>query len=277
MPSEPRHLDATAQPPYIIAGGAVGVDRLKTLAEATWPRSLRWLEVHGFGAGVSVLDCGCGGGEITFRIAAAAGPDTRIVGLDTDAEAIRLARADSRATCYPNCRFLYQDAVQAQDLGQFDIVYLRFLLSHLREPGAVVAQATHWLKPGGRLIVEDVDFAGHFSHPPTPAFDRYVDLYVALARARGADPMLGPKLPALLDRSGYRSIDLAVELPAFMAGPGKRMAELTWQAIRLSAIEAGLIAEEDAAELDRGLAGLTAHRLSIVSLPRIVQVAGRLT
>lgn len=265
-----------AEAPYIIAGGGVGVDRLKTLAEATWPGSSFWLNRHGFGSGVALLDLGCGGGEITFRMAAAAGEGTTLVGLDNDSEAIRLAQADPRAAQYPNCQFMHGEAAEAGVLGPFDIVYLRFLLSHVRDPAAVLARAKRWLKPGGRVLIEDVDFAGHFAHPASRAFERYVELYVAAARARGADPLIGPKLPALLDHCGYEAIDLAVQLPTFMEGSGKRMAELTWQAIRASVLSSGLASEAEARELDDGLADLAAQQRSIMSLPRIFQVAGRL-
>lgn len=81
--------------------------------------------------------------------------------------------------------------------------------------------------------------------------------------------MIGPKLPALLDHCGYEAIDLAVQLPTFMEGSGKRMAELTWQAIRASVLSSGLASEAEARELDDGLADLAAQRRSIMSLPRI--------
>jgi hypothetical protein len=43
------------------------------------------------------------------------------------------------------------------------------------------------LSPGGTIVVEDVDFGGHFCDPPCPAFSRYSELYVEAARQRGAD------------------------------------------------------------------------------------------
>jgi hypothetical protein len=50
---------------------------------------------------------------------------------------------------------------------------------------------------------EDVDFAGHFCHPPAAAFDRFVALYQAAARQRGADADVGRSLPAWIAAAGF--------------------------------------------------------------------------
>ena len=81
---------------------------------------------------------------------------------------------------------------------QFDVVYARFVLSHLPDPGALVTNLRSRLTPGGVMILEDVDSAGMFCHPPCDAYQRFVELYIAAVRQRGADPNIGPRLPGLL-------------------------------------------------------------------------------
>ena len=76
------------------------------------------------------------------------------------------------------------------DLGNFDLVYTRFLLCHLGMPTRVLSWMAGCLKPGGVLAVEDCDFTGHFCYPPLPAFDRYVELCGEVMRRRGVIPTL---------------------------------------------------------------------------------------
>jgi hypothetical protein len=57
------------------------------------------------------------------------------------------------------------------------------------------------------IVVEDIDFRGHFAEPPCPALDRYVALYSASVTKRGADPNIGPRLPALLRAAGFSDVE----------------------------------------------------------------------
>ena len=67
----------------------------------------------------------------------------------------------------------------ADGLGEeeYDVVYARFVLTHLSDPAAGVATMVAALKPGGRLVVEDIDFRGSFCHPEHPSFERYNEIY----------------------------------------------------------------------------------------------------
>ena len=77
----------------------------------------------------------------------------------------------------------------------FDVVYGRFLLTHLPDPAAALANMRERLVPGGVLVVEDIDCTGHFCEPDSPAFRRFVELYTRTVQSRGGDPNIGPRLP----------------------------------------------------------------------------------
>jgi ubiquinone/menaquinone biosynthesis C-methylase UbiE len=53
------------------------------------------------------------------------------------------------------------------DRESYDVVYARFLLTHLTDPAAALGNITRRLARGEVLIVEDIDFTGHFCHPHT--------------------------------------------------------------------------------------------------------------
>ena len=95
------------------------------------------------------------------------------------------------------------------------LVYIRFVLTHLARPQDMLAQAWQALAPGGVLIVEDIDYDGKFTDPPCPAYDRYGEIYIALAQKRGGDPFIGRKLVRLLEDAG-----LAASIPPWCSRSG---------------------------------------------------------
>ena len=259
---------------YIIGGGEAGSERLRVLAEVTWPTSEAFLNEAGLDEGAKVLDIGCGNGAITLRIAARAGAAGRVTGLDRDAGMIQIARAGAAAAGL-EAEFRCVDVEGGESLGEgYDMVYVRLLLSHLGDPAAALVQFAAALRPGGVLAVEDVDFRGHFCHPASAAFERYLAWYEQAAILRGADPGIGRRLPEMLLDSGLRGVKLRVVLPTFNEGAGKRMALLTLHGIRDAVLEAGIAGEEEFERTAGELEAFTHAPGSIMSLPHFFQVRG---
>src|SRR5262245_66225656 len=69
---------------YIIRGGVEGRERLRLLSEVMGPSTRALLAEVGIPAGSACLDVGCGGGDVAFELARAAGPAGRAVGIDFD-------------------------------------------------------------------------------------------------------------------------------------------------------------------------------------------------
>ena len=260
---------------YILQGGEEGAKRLRILAEATWPTTRTLLLRAGLGAGMRCLDVGCGSGEVTLELARLVGPRAEVIGVDADPSILEHARVAAEREGLLNVRFLLSDATELDALAGFDLVYSRFLLTHLRDPMAAVESMKRCLKPGGALVLEDIDFAGHFSDPPCPAFSRFVALYEALATRRGADPFIGPRLLGLLLRGGLTDVLEDVVLPTFRTGAGKLVALLTTLHIREATVEAGLGTAAELDELIEELERFTADQGTLLSLPRIFQVWGK--
>jgi SAM-dependent methyltransferase len=154
------------------------------------------------------------------------------------------------------------------DSGRYDLVYARFLLSHLSDPAAVLLRMREALRPGGRVVVEDIDITSHSHWPPCPAFNRYIEIYSATAQAHGADSSIGPRLPALLVDAGFADVDVAISMPLFREGEGKSIARITLANIADAAIAAQFTTR---AEVDELLAGLARHEAD----PRSIQSAAQ--
>ena len=150
---------------YAIGGGKEGKKRLDLLARVMLPTTMELLDRVGLIRGMKCLDVGCGSGHVAISMARATGPEGRVIGTDTDAEILALAREDAEAAKATNVEFQQQDACACAWREEFDVVYARFLLSHLNEAENCLAAMVQACAPEGTVVIEDTDFAGSFCYP----------------------------------------------------------------------------------------------------------------
>lgn len=258
---------------YIIKGGEEGRARLSVLSEAMSGATGALLDRAGPWEGRRVLDAGCGGGDVSRDLAGRVGPSGAVVGIDADTT--KIAAASEAAAGLPQLSFQTGDAIGPGPDDPFDVIYARFLLSHLTDPVGTLATFHGRLHPGGLLVAEDVDFDGHFAEPAQPALDRYVAWYKEAARRRGANASLGRELSRLAAGAGFEIVHAGAVNPAALSGPIKQIAPLTLAAIADSIVEAGLAT---AVEVERTIAELQAAAddpTVFMSLPRVGQVIAR--
>jgi len=159
--------------------------------------------------------------------------------------------------------------------GEFDVVFSRFVLTHLPDPLATLTHMVRRLRPGGLAIVEDIDFRGHFCHPDNWAFRRYVELYIETVRGRGADANIGPRLPSLLRAAGCDGVAVQVVQPAGLTGEVKLIAAITMENIADAVLAEQLATHAEIDRLVDELHAIAADDQTLISLPRIVQAWGR--
>ena len=258
---------------YIIAGGDAGRVRLSVLSQAMAPFTGALLDRLDDWEGLSVLDAGCGGGDVSRELAARVGRAGRVVGVDGDEAKIAAAR--EAALDIPQLSFRDGDAITPGPDDPFDVIYVRFLLSHLTDPAGALVSFRSRLKPGGLLIAEDVDFTGHFADPTVPALDRYVAWYRETAARRGANADLGRDLAARVAAAGFTTLHGGDAHPVARRGPVKAMAPLTLAAIADAVVAAGLATRDDVDQTVAELQTAADDPAILLSMPRIGQVIGR--
>lgn len=259
---------------YAISGGTEGKSRLNILASILHPYTHKLLEQMGVKPDAHLLDSGCGGGNVAIMAAKMVGANGSVTAIDFDPEIIRLAALDRDREQLNNLSFHTKSTYDIDYQNIFDFSYARFLLSHLKSPLAALIKMKDAVKPGGRIIVEDVHFSGHFCYPHHEAFSRYLDLYTQVVGHRGGNAELGPEIPGLFHQAGIEQVGFDVIQPSFDQGEGKWMAYITLARIREAIIHAHLA---EVAELDNLLQQLekfTSRSETIISLPRIFRVWG---
>ncbi|MFC8914915.1 methyltransferase domain-containing protein [Streptomyces sp. NPDC047821] len=125
-------------------------------------RSARRLRLPRGGAGMHVLDLGCGTGASTRALLRAA-PHARITAVDASGGMLRRARAKRWP---PHVRFLHMTAEElaASGEGPFDAVFAAYLIRNVTDPDRVLAAVRAVLRPGGRLAVHEYSLSGSAVH-----------------------------------------------------------------------------------------------------------------
>jgi SAM-dependent methyltransferase len=136
--------------------------------------------------GSRVLDVGCGPGFASEDLLRRVGSDGEVVALD---EAPRwIAHLDARVAAGElpglSTRCASLDEAELED-GTFDVVFARWLLAFLPDPGAMVARLARLLAPGGVLAVMDYNHEGISIFPPSRGFDAAVRAVRELYASRG--------------------------------------------------------------------------------------------
>jgi SAM-dependent methyltransferase len=175
--------------------------RLSQLNELLNDGSLRELALSG---GERILDLGCGTGQLTRRMGAAAGASGHVVGIDRSPEQLDQARRQSIDAEHIEYRVGDVTALELSqsEWGSFDVAHTRFLLEHLPDPLAVVRTMMRAVKPGGRIVLEDEDHEILRLWPEPDGFTQVWGTYIESYRRAGNDPQVGLRLIELLRQAG---------------------------------------------------------------------------
>jgi SAM-dependent methyltransferase len=259
---------------YVIRSGAAARDRLELIARLFWPTTEEFLERSGAIDVARFVDVGCGIGDVAARLAARG---VGAIGIDVNDEVVQAATA--------RCADLGSPATfrlgRLDDLGvdaglcDFDIVFARCVLTHQADPRGGLASMLAAARPGGMVLVEDVEVAAVWSSPRCAALARHVELYVAAAHGLGARPDVGCDLATMLRELGATEVDVDVVQPVLRDPEDIRAHARTMEAIAAPVLQQGLASEAEVAELVAQLDEFAATPGAVATLPRIIQVSAR--
>jgi ubiquinone/menaquinone biosynthesis C-methylase UbiE len=180
--------------------GQAGPDYLERQVQRSWSKECRQLQWFGLTDGMAILDAGCGPGHFTQRLADWL-PTAKITAVDAKDAMLQHARGrlGNRAT-------IVQARAEATGLpsGSFDFVLARLVFQHVRDPLPVAHEARRLLKPGGKLVITDVDdeLFG-IVEPSVPGLRRVLARYGEAQASRGGNRRVGRTLVRLLREAGF--------------------------------------------------------------------------
>ena len=228
---------------YTFGDGDLATDRLALVASVFEPTSRVLLAAAPVGGDVAAaVDLGCGPGHTTRLVSAMCRPRATL-GLDVSDRFVATARS---LTDDPTVTYAVHDVTQVPlPGGPADVVHARLLLAHLPDPLGVVERWRSCLRPGGVLLLDEVEA---IEAPPGVLRD-YLAVTTALVAAEGAEMYAGRLLEPL--GGGLVTNDVEVAVAARMFA----MNLATWRA---DAVRRGVVDELGAARLAAGLSALQA-------------------
>lgn len=177
---------------YTFGDNPTAEKRLEYLADAFEPSSRAWFDSLGFTACNSAVDLGCGVGRTTTLLAEHFAPE-QLVGLDNSQRLLNHARLQS----YTRALFVAHDVTQSPfPIPPAELLYARFLLTHLANPAQVLSTWAQALKPGGLLLLEDT--AALYSEYPD--YQRYYQIVAAMQAHYGQKQQIGHDFESLVDK-----------------------------------------------------------------------------
>lgn len=104
-------------------------------------------------AGAVVADVGSGTG---FVLRGLLGGAAELVGFDESPEMLDIARSNFAA--YPHVQFRQAEGQHLPEANNtFDAVFANMYLHHAPDPAATIVEMVRILKPGGKLVITDLD------------------------------------------------------------------------------------------------------------------------
>ncbi|MBD0839742.1 MULTISPECIES: methyltransferase domain-containing protein [unclassified Streptomyces] len=122
-------------------------------------RSVRRLGLPGHGAGLRLLDLGCGTGASTAALRSVL-PAAEITAVDASAGMLARAAAKPWADGVTFVHAPVERLAAAGVRGPFDAVFAAYLFRNVTDPDAVLSAVRGLLRPGGRLGVHEYALSG---------------------------------------------------------------------------------------------------------------------
>lgn len=199
------------------ADAAGRIEALYHIRDAVHRRELV-REALGAVRGERVLDVGCGPGFYCLELSEIVGPSGSVVGVDSSPAMLQLAR--TRCAARDNVQLVEGEAtaLPVED-GTFDGVVCVQVLEYVSDVDAAVAELHRAVRPGGRAVVWDVDWATVSIHSRDSA------LTTRVLRAWDehlADPSLPRTLGTHLRSAGFEDVRLEAHAFAVNGGDAER-------------------------------------------------------
>jgi len=245
MSTERRDRWAELDDPEAVASAA---RRLQQLSNAPAERAARqrFLDLLAPGAGEHALDVGAGTGEISLDLLRRLQPGGTVTALDPARGLLEIAARQARNAGLDQA--LQLDTGDARALpysdGQFDLALCHWVLLHVANPAEVLQEMIRVVRPGGRVMCVEVDWATLTIHPGDPDVTRRI---VEANVERQVDGRMGRQLAPLFRRAGLA--DVRVEPIVDVDADGDTDGWLALVESRLPiAVEAGAISHREAGQ-----------------------------
>jgi len=171
---------------YKFGDSNLAAERLRLLAAAFEPSTRAFLSQLPLRAPLTIADLGCGPGHTT-RMLQEVFSAARVLGVDNSASFVELARST-----VSEVSFALADVSQTLSDGTYDLIYARYLLTHVPDIRGAINCWSKQLAPGGLIAIEENQSIA----TEQPAFRAYLSIVAAMLAADNQQLFVGAQLDA---------------------------------------------------------------------------------
>ena len=198
---------------YVLGSADPELRRLRTLSDLYRGVTRRWLELAGIGPGMSVVDVGCGPGDVTLLVRDLVGPTGSVTGVDSSPGALARAGFRAESAGLRNVRHELGHVGSWSPDGPVDAVVGRLILMHVPDPAAAVARLAGMVRPGGVVAFQDIVLPTRRAEPDLPLVGTFNGWLLETLRRFGRPVDMGLRLSAAFREAGLPEHGLTTGAP----------------------------------------------------------------
>lgn len=262
-------------PNYVLTVGSQAATRLNILQDFCGPFSKTFLLKAGLCSGMTVVDLGCGPGNMSAWLAHQVGKKGKVYAVDLSTEQLEFAKQKAKKEGLTQIEFIEASAYDvSHQVKHCDLAYCRYVLSHLDKPEQAIDQMLASLKPGGTIACEEaIKLSDMFSYPPADAYERHLELYKELKLRRARTTGYGyPVFDSFMQR-GLKKVDITITQPVLRTHLQRTHPVLLMQECSTGLLEEGLCTAEELERLINDLEMLAHDDKTLLGWFRTVQIS----
>jgi ubiquinone/menaquinone biosynthesis C-methylase UbiE len=203
----------------------------------------RRLIAAGVKEGARCLEVGAGAGTVATWMAEQVGSTGEVIATDLKPQHI---------AAHPRLTILQHNVItDPLPDGQFDVIHARAVLQHLPQRVEVLAKLIAALKPGGAVVIEEMETRWGSSVLATPdprayeIFTRYESAILSVLKSNGNDPTWARGVHAAMREQGLTEVDTEGWQRSWSGGSGVTLVAYSGSTeLRDRLIQAGMPAED---------------------------------
>ncbi|MCC5816569.1 MAG: GNAT family N-acetyltransferase [Leptospira sp.] len=182
------------------------LDRLRFQAKTGFGLEKKMFDHLGISSDKEIIDVGCGPAFFANEVYNAYKPK-KLHGLEIAENLIEIA---NRENSHVSAMSFTQGSVYQCPFedNSFDLAYSRFVFQHLDQPQKGVNELKRIIRPGGKVIIEDIDDGLLFLEPTPPSFEKVQSTSEKIQKDLGGDRLVGRKLFSMMQNAGFSKVSI---------------------------------------------------------------------